>query len=102
MTAERRTNDWILSASVRVPQHVVHRVFPNETVVLNLQTGVYHGLNPTGARMLEELERASNVREAAAALAGEYGHPVEEVEADLCGFCTEMLDRGLIEMDDNA
>ena len=32
---------------VRVPRHVVHRDFPAQTVILNLETGKYHGLNPT-------------------------------------------------------
>jgi hypothetical protein len=45
--------DTLLSASLRLPQHVVHRSFVAETVVLNLQTGKYHGLNPVGGRMLE-------------------------------------------------
>jgi DNA-binding CsgD family transcriptional regulator len=42
---------------VRVPQHVVHRAFPARTVVLNLETGKYHGLNPTAGRMLTALEQ---------------------------------------------
>ena len=33
--------------------------FALETVVVNLERGVYHGLNPTAGRMLEALERAS-------------------------------------------
>ena len=42
-----------LDAHASVPQHVVYRRFAAETVVLNLETGTYHGLNATGARMLE-------------------------------------------------
>ena len=33
--------------SARIPQHVVFRGFATETVVLNLETGKYHGLNPS-------------------------------------------------------
>ncbi len=40
---------------IRIPHHVVFRHFVNETVVLNLQTGKYHGLNRTAGRMLHEL-----------------------------------------------
>ena len=32
---------------VRVPEHVVYRDFAEQTVVLNLRTGRYHGLNET-------------------------------------------------------
>ena len=46
----------LLTCKVTVPQHVVYRSFPTETVVLNLNTGKYHGLNATAGRMLDELE----------------------------------------------
>ena len=51
----------ILRSSARLPDHVVYRTFVYETVVLNLQTGKYHGLNRTGGRMLELLEREPTV-----------------------------------------
>ena len=88
----------ILDQRARVPQHVVHRAFVSETVILNLQTGKYHGMNPTGGRMLEELNRADSVRAAAAELAAEYGRPADEIERDLCQFCVELAERGLIEL----
>jgi hypothetical protein len=81
----------------RVPDHIVHRSFPAETVVLNLQTGKYHGLNPTAGRMLETLERLGSADEVAAALAAEYGQPLERVSADLATLCSDLLERGLIE-----
>ena len=55
----------LLSASVVLPQHVVYRAFATETVILNLRSGMYHGLNPTGARMLAALERSPIVGDAA-------------------------------------
>ena len=62
----------LLTSKVKVPQHVVYRSFPSETVVLNLETGKYHGLNATAGRMLDALEQAACVRDAAAALAESY------------------------------
>jgi hypothetical protein len=90
----------LLASKVKVPQHVVHRSFPTETVVLNLNTGKYHGLNPTAGRMLEALERAASVREAAETLAAGYEQDVSTVERDLCELCDALLERGLIETDD--
>lgn len=89
----------LLASKVKVPQHVVHRSFPTETVVLNLNTGKYHGLNPTAGRMLEELERAASVRDAAKALAAQYGQDPGTVERDLCELCDALRERGLIETD---
>ncbi len=78
---------------------MVYRRLPTETVVFNLQTGKYHGLNATAGSMLEALERASSLREAAAAVAGEYAQPQAVVERDMCGLCDGLLARGLIELD---
>lgn len=86
----------ILSSSARIPEHVVYRTFVYETVVLNLRTGKYHGLNRTGGRMLELLEREATVRDAIAKVAVEFGRPVEEVEADVREFCSDLASRGLI------
>ena len=65
---------------------------------LNLETGTYHGLNPTGGRMLEVLEREERVRDAIASLADEYGTEQSRVEEDVCDFCNDLLERGLIEI----
>lgn len=93
----------LLAACVRLPQHVVHRSFVAETVVLNLQTGQYHGLNPTAGRMLEALAAAPTVGAAVPSLAGEYGVEEVQIQQDLLALIRGLLDRGLIEIvDDHA
>ena len=89
----------LLEAKIKVPQHVVYRSFPSEMVVLNLQTGKYHGLNPTAGRMLETLTEAESVREAAKVAAEDYEQPRTAIEQDMCDLCSSLLDRGLIEID---
>jgi len=97
--ASLSTSD-LLAARVRLPQHVVHRTFVAETVVLNLHTGQYHGLNPTAGRMLEALDAAPTTGAAAAELALEYGVERDQVERDLVALCQGLLERGLIEIVD--
>jgi hypothetical protein len=92
----------LLAARVRLPQHVVHRSFVAETVVLNLQTGQYHGLNPTAGRMLEALERAPTVGATAPELTSEYGVAQEQIERDLLALTQGLLERGLIEIVDDG
>jgi hypothetical protein len=92
------TNEALLAEKARIPGHVVYRPFVKETVVLNLQTGKYHGLNPTGGRMLELIERSATIDAAARQLAEEYGRPADAMQADLCDFCRDLLERGLIEV----
>lgn len=84
--------------TIEVPEHVVFRHFPAETVLLNLQTGRYHGLNPTGGRMLEVLAAVGSVAEASERLAEEYEQPVDEVRHDLRTFCAGLAERGLIKI----
>lgn len=91
-----------LAARVDVPEHVVHRPFPTETVVLNLQTGKYHGLNLVAGRMLEELERQETVGAAAQVIADEYGQPLEDVERDIRELCRDLAARSLISLDVGA
>ena len=90
----------ILGARIRVPEHVVYRDFPKETVILNLESGMYHGLNPTAARMLEEVQRSESVAAAVDGLATELGQPREVIEEDLLAFCRSLEERGLVERDD--
>jgi hypothetical protein len=96
-TSNGRSNGRPTVSTVRVPAHVVHRAFVDETVVLNLETGKYHGLNPTAGRMLATLERTGELALAAAALAEEFDKPQAEIEADLGIFCKALIDRGLLE-----
>lgn len=82
---------------ISVPEHVVHRSFDHETVLLNLETGQYHGLNETAGRMLAALEATGgDASRSAAQVAEEFGVPVELVEADLAELCERLRERGLI------
>jgi len=93
----------LLNARARLPQHVVHRSFVAETVVLNLRTGKYHGLNPTAGRMLDALEASPTVGAAVPELAGEYGLEQERIQSDLLTLTRGLLERGLIvTADDDA
>jgi len=99
--AEGKQDDHLelLGVSASVPEHVVHRGFAAETVVLNLNTGRYHGLNPIAGRMLQALDQLGAVGEAAAQIATEYEQPLEAVQRDLCALCADLHERGLIELD---
>jgi hypothetical protein len=99
MSTQAITDNPLLAARVTVPRHVVYRSFPAETVLLNLDTGTYHGLNPSGGQMLAALERAASVGAAAGELASSYGQPLALITRDLCELCEGLRARGLIEFD---
>lgn len=93
---------WYLDARVSVPDHVVYRWFEAETLLLNLNTGQYHGLNPTGGRMLQLLEETEgSVGAAVTRLATEYKVDEAQIAVDMAEFCAQLDERGLIEIDDD-
>jgi hypothetical protein len=50
-----------------------------ESVILNMKSGVYHGLNEVGARVWDLIEKPQSVKDIKQVLLEEY-----EVEADIC------------------
>jgi Coenzyme PQQ synthesis protein D (PqqD) len=81
-----------------VPRHVLYRRFATQTVVFNLHTGRYHGLDETGGRMLELIAATPTLARAAAAFAEESGRPRSQVERELLAFCEKLAERGLIDL----
>jgi len=96
------TDDVVLAAKASIPDYVVSRGFAQETVVLNLRTGIYHGLDTVGGRLLELLPRAATVRAAALQIADEYARPADEVEADIAEFLRALQTRGLVDLNTNG
>lgn len=82
---------------LRVPEEVTYRAFGEQMVLLNVETGQYHGLNATARRMFEDVIARSGTAGVAAKLADECGRPIEEVSADLDSLCQALLERGLLE-----
>jgi Coenzyme PQQ synthesis protein D (PqqD) len=81
---------------MRVPPHVVHRTFPGETVVLNLQTAQYHALNESAGMMFHALSTGERFAAAASRVAKRYGIPLALAERDLGQLCASLLERGLL------
>ena len=98
MTGPHELDDaTLLAARVRVPEHVVYRDFSDETVILNLESGTYHGLNQTAARMVTTLDASESVGAAVEALAAGFDQPRETIEHDVIALCRSLAERGLIE-----
>lgn len=91
--------DFDLDARVRITEHVVHQAFATETVMLNLKTGQYHGIDPLGARMLDVLQASDSVRAAVGILAKELQREAAELEAMLARFCRRLAALQLVRID---
>jgi hypothetical protein len=92
--------DWEQISTLRavVPHHVVHRTLASETVLLNIQTGHYYGMDGTGGRFFEVLRDARSVGTAVASLIREFDAPADQIRADMLRYCGELLEHGLIEL----
>jgi Coenzyme PQQ synthesis protein D (PqqD) len=88
----------VLDATIRIPDHVVYRSFVQETVVLNLETSRYHGLNQTAGAMLAALDAAGSLRGALQSLAETFPLAGARLEHDLIKFCQDAQQRGIIEL----
>lgn len=84
---------------IRVPDHVVFRDMAHETVLLNIKTGRYHGIDRIGARFFEVMRSGVPLSRAASALADEYRQPIDRIEQDLAAFSKTLLTLELIELE---
>jgi hypothetical protein len=88
------------NGKITIPDGVVRRQFGDDKVLLNLATGHYHGLNPTGGYMVALLEETGDAGETARRTAADLDTPLEQVQEDLAALCAALLERGLIEIAD--
>lgn len=93
--------DWeqIKTCGVAVPRHVIFRTLVSETVLLNIQTGLYHGMDEVGSRFFEAMRESADLQSAVVVLVEEFEAPEDRIQADLLGYCSDLIDRGLIELE---
>ncbi len=73
------------------------RTIGNETVLLNLDTGIYFGLDAVGSRFIQILESKGTLAEVHRLMLEEYNVKPEVLEADLLRLADEMISKGLLE-----
>ena len=86
------------SMKVSVPSNVLVRVFENESVILNLNTESYHGLDDVGTRMWKALAQSASIKEAFDALLSQYEVDPAQLRKDLDDFLEKLLQRGMVEL----
>ena len=86
------------SDCVRVAPDVLFRMVSDEAVLVNLNTEVYLGLNPVGARMWSALTDAPSIDAAYQTLLAEYEVEPARLRADLEELLGQLLGQQLIEI----
>ena len=86
-----------LNDSLRIPDGVATRKIGDETILLNLQTGTYFGLDAVGSRFLELLEQYGSISVAHRTMLEEFDVQSQTLEADILRLVEEMRSKGLLE-----
>jgi hypothetical protein len=84
-------------ACFKIPEQVVTRQVGDETVILNLESGTYFGLDPVGSRFLELLVAEGAFAAVIDRMLEEFDVTEAQLEADLLQLADEMLASGLLE-----
>jgi hypothetical protein len=87
-----------LDATFRIPDEVVFRELDGEAVVLNLDTGIYFGLDAVGTRIWRLIEDRKPLRDVLVALVDEYDAPPDRLQRDLLAFVEHLNGKGLLSL----
>jgi len=89
-----------IDAVVSTGKDLVSSRLSDEVVILDLKSGVYHGLEAVGARVWELVAEPTPVRDVRDALLEEYEVEPAQCEGDLLRLLEELKSHGLVEVRD--
>ena len=87
-----------LDDEVRVPERVEFSRIEDQIALVNVDTGVYFGLDEIGACMWERLCEHRRLRAVADSMESEFDVEPDRLRADLLRLVRELVDKGLLEI----
>ena len=88
-----------LADKIIVSPQVVAREVGNETVILDLVSGNYFGLDPIGARMWQLIEAGKSLAAVRDAMADEYNVSLEVLERDVLALARDLVEKKLVSVE---
>ena len=85
---------------VSIPESVMFRELEGESVILDLDSESYFGLDQIGTRMWQAVTAADSIEAAFDVLLEEYEVEADTLRTDLSELLDTLLARGLIEVSD--
>jgi hypothetical protein len=85
-----------LETYLSIPPQVMSRLVDDETVLLDLSSGVYFGLDGVGKRIWESVAEGHNLGQAVAVIITEYEVAEEQAQIDVLAFANDLVERGLL------
>lgn len=86
-----------LTDKVTIPAQVMARQVGEETVILDLASGTYFGLDAVGARIWQLLTEGRSSAEVCDTMLAEFEVSRDEFERDLFDLLSTLADKGLIQ-----
>lgn len=84
------------SLKISIPSQVLARGVGDETVILDLASGAYFGLDAVGARMWQLMNEEKSVAQVCTAIEAEYEVTRDQVERDLAKLLEDLASHGLV------
>ena len=88
--------DMDLDTKLTIPPQVMSRLVGEETVLLDLASGVYFGLDGVGKRIWESVADGNSLGQAAEVVVAEFEVEEAQAQADVIAFTGDLLERGLL------
>ncbi len=83
---------------VKVPDDVLISGLQSESVILNLDSERYYGLDEVGTRMMSVLTTSDSIQSAYEILLQEYDVEAEMLRQDLTSIIEQLVEQGLVEV----
>ena len=90
-------SDLSLESHLSIPPQVMSRLVDNETVLLDLSSGIYFGLDGVGNRIWESVSEGLNLAETVAVITSEFEVDETQAQSDVIEFARNLVERGLLE-----
>ena len=85
-----------LETKPTIPPQVMSRVVGDDTVLLDLESGMYFGVDGVAKRIWESISEGRSLGETAEVIASEYEVDEASAQADVLEFVSELVARGLL------
>ncbi len=90
--------DITLAMKAQVPTDVLIQELQGESVLLNVKSGRYFGLDEVGTRMWRVLTASESLGAGCETLLAEYDVDRERLELDVLGLVGKLAEHGLLEV----
>ena len=85
-----------LDTKLSVPPQVMSRLVDDETVLLDLASGIYFGIDGVGQRIWEAVSQGQSLGDTVAVIVAEYEVDEAQAQADVNAFVSDLVARGLL------